>query len=182
MDHLQTDIDSLETEKGQLKEKLKSIGKKTISASGTDSMAGGTSITSTFDNKYYVQEINALKEALSNEHQQRKRIMCDGLRQKLESLEPLLLPASVRSPDTTIQELRKKTNSLVKVIFIIRFDPTMRDDCIFCIFFNSLEFTFIRSFRTWRRPWCIPQFLIYGARCPSCLITTCWNGGEILYS
>lgn len=119
MDHLQTDIDSLETEKGQLKEKLKSIGKKTISSlsgTATDSMAGNTSITSTLDNKYYVQEMSALKEALNNEHQQRKKILCDVLRQKLDSLEPLSLPANVRSPDSTIQELRKKTNSLVKVI------------------------------------------------------------------
>jgi len=122
MDHLQTDIDSLETEKGQLKEKLKSIGKKTISVSGTDSLAGNTSITSTLDNKYYVQEINALKEALNNEHQQRKKILCDTLRQKLESLEPLSLPANIKSSDSTIQELRKKTNNLVKVIVIYLID------------------------------------------------------------
>jgi dynactin 1 len=122
MDHLQTDIDSLETEKGQLKEKLKSIGKKTISVSGTDSLAGNTSITSTLDNKYYVQEINALKEALNNEHQQRKKILCDTLRQKLESLEPLSLPAHIKSSDSTIQELRRKTNNLVKVIVIYLID------------------------------------------------------------
>lgn len=115
MDHLQTDIDSLETEKGQLKEKLKSIGKKTISLSGTDSIAGTTSITSTMDNKYYVQEINALREALNNEHLQKKRIMCDVLRQKLDSLEPLSSPVNVKSLDSTIQKLRKNTTDLVKV-------------------------------------------------------------------
>lgn len=117
MDHLQTDIDSLETEKGQLKEKLKSIGKKTISVSGgADSMTGNTSITSTLDNKYYVQEIHALKEALNNEHQQKKKILCDGLRQKLDSLKPLSSPTNLKSLDSTIQELRKKTTDLVKVI------------------------------------------------------------------
>lgn len=116
MDHLQTDIDSLETEKGQLKEKLKSIGKKPISVSGGDSMTGSTSITSTLDNKYYVQEIHALKEALNNEHQQKKKILCDVLRQKLDSLEPLSSPANLKSLDSTIQELRKKTTNLVKVI------------------------------------------------------------------
>lgn len=115
MDHLQTDIDSLETEKGQLKEKLKSIGKKTISVSGADSMTGSTSITSTLDNKYYVQEINALKQALNNEHQQKKKIMCAVLRQKLDSLEPLPSPTNLKSLDTKIQELRKKTTDLVKV-------------------------------------------------------------------
>jgi len=116
MDHLQTDIDSLETEKGQLKEKLKSIGKKTISVSGADSMTGNTSITSALDNKYYVQEIHALKEALNNEHQQKKKILCDVLRQKLDSLEPLPSPTNLKSLNSTIQELRQKTTSLVKVI------------------------------------------------------------------
>lgn len=116
MDHLQTDIDSLETEKGQLKEKLKSIGKKTISVSGVDSMTGSTSITSTLDNKYYIQEINALKQALNNEHQQKKKIMCAVLRQKLDNLEPLPSPTNLKSLDTKIQELRKKTTDLVKVI------------------------------------------------------------------
>lgn len=115
MDHLQTDIDSLESEKGQLKEKLKSIGKKTLSTSGTDNTAGNTSMTSTMDNKYYVQEINALREALSNEHLQKKKIMCDVLRQKLDSLEPLSSPANLKSLDSTIQDLRKKTTDLVKV-------------------------------------------------------------------
>jgi len=115
MDHLQTDIDSLETEKGQLKEKLKSIGKKPISTSGVDSITGSTSITSTLDNKYYVQEINALKEALNNEHQQKKKILCDVLRRKLDNLQPLSTPSTLRSPDSTIQELRKRTTELVKV-------------------------------------------------------------------
>lgn len=115
MDHLQTDIDSLESEKGQLKEKLKSIGKKTLSTSGADNISSGTSLTSAMDNKYYVQEINALREALNNEHLQKKKIMCDVLRQKLDSLEPLSTPANLRSLDSTIQDLRKKTTDLVKV-------------------------------------------------------------------
>lgn len=115
MDHLQTDIDSLETEKGQLKEKLKSIGKKTLSTSGADNISGSTSLTSTMDNKYYLQEIGALREALNNEHLQKKKIMCDVLRQKLDSLEPLSSPANLKSLNATIQDLRKKTTDLVKV-------------------------------------------------------------------
>lgn len=119
MDHLQTDIDSLETEKGQLKEKLKSIGKKTLSTSGVDNITGGSSLTSAMDNKYYVQEINALREALNNEHLQKKKIMYDVLRQKLDSLEPLSSPANLKSLDSTIQDLRKKTTDLVKVQWLI---------------------------------------------------------------
>ncbi|EFN72194.1 Dynactin subunit 1 [Camponotus floridanus] len=128
MDHLQTDIDSLETEKGQLKEKLKSIGKKTISVSGgADSMTGNTSITSALDNKYYVQEIHALKEALNNEHQQKKKILCDVLRQKLDNLEPLPSPTNLKSLDSTIQELRQKTTSLVKDVEKTLVYPTVPD-------------------------------------------------------
>ncbi|GAB1860176.1 Dynactin subunit 1 [Camponotus japonicus] len=127
MDHLQTDIDSLETEKGQLKEKLKSIGKKTISVSGADSMTGNTSITSALDNKYYVQEIHALKEALNNEHQQKKKILCDVLRQKLDSLEPLPSPTNLKSLNSTIQELRQKTTSLVKDVEKTLVYPTVPD-------------------------------------------------------
>ncbi|XP_018341862.1 PREDICTED: dynactin subunit 1 isoform X1 [Trachymyrmex septentrionalis] len=127
MDHLQTDIDSLETEKGQLKEKLKSIGKKTISVSGTDSIMGSTSITSTLDNKYYVQEINALKQALNNEHQQKKKIMSTILRQKLDRLEPLPSPTNLKSLDTKLQELRKKTTDLVKDVEKTLVYPTVPD-------------------------------------------------------
>ncbi|KAL6445510.1 hypothetical protein ACFW04_000817 [Cataglyphis niger] len=128
MDHLQTDIDSLETEKGQLKEKLKSIGKKSISVSGgADSMSGSTLITNALDNKYYVQEIYALKEALNNEHQQKKKILCDVLRQKLDSLEPLSSPTNLKSLDSTIQGLRKKTTDLVKDVEKTLVYPTVPD-------------------------------------------------------
>lgn len=116
MDHLQTDIDSLETEKGQLKEKLKTIGKKTISVSGTDSITGNTSMMSTMDNKYYIQEINALKEALKNEHHQKNKILYHDLHQKLDNLEPL--PSSdLKSASLTIPKLQKKASDLLKVIY-----------------------------------------------------------------
>ncbi|KAL0129480.1 hypothetical protein PUN28_001629 [Cardiocondyla obscurior] len=127
MDHLQTDIDSLETERGQLKEKLKSAGKKSTSVSGTDSMTGSTLMTSNLDNKYYAQEINALKQALNDEHYQKKKIMCAALRQKLDSLEPLPSLTNLKSSDTKIQELRKKTTNLVKDVEKTLVYPTVPD-------------------------------------------------------
>lgn len=140
MDHLQTDIDSLESEKGQLKEKLKSIGKKITLASAADNMMGGTSVTCTTDNKYYIQEISALREALNNEHLQKKKIMCDVLRQKLNSLEPLSSPANLKSPDSAIQELRKKTTDLIKVILNCRsIDLAIDYPVTICIFFRMLK-------------------------------------------
>ena len=122
MDHLQTDIDSLEIERGQLKEKLKSVGKKTmLSASGTDNISGSITTTSglqSIDNKFLMQEITALKEALNSENQQRKKLMSDILRQKLESLDPIISPLKQESIDAKIQELKQKTNDLSKVSYI----------------------------------------------------------------
>ncbi|KOX69877.1 Dynactin subunit 1 [Melipona quadrifasciata] len=120
MDHLQTDIDSLEIERGQLKEKLKSVGKKTMmSVSGADNISGSVTTASgmqSMDNKFLMQEITALKEALNSENQQKKKLMSDVLRQKLESLDPITPPLRQGSVNAKIQELKQKTNDLTKVI------------------------------------------------------------------
>ncbi|KOC59213.1 Dynactin subunit 1 [Habropoda laboriosa] len=120
MDHLQTDIDSLEIERGQLKEKLKSVGKKTMmSVSGVDNMSGNVTATSeiqSLDTKFLMQEIIALKEALNSENQQKKKLMSGVLRQKLESLDPITPSSESRSINAKIQELKQKTNDLNKDI------------------------------------------------------------------
>lgn len=133
MDHLQTDLESLETERGQLKEKLKSFGKKSImSMSGTDSMAtSAASMASSgiqsADNRFLLQEITALKEALNSENQQKKRLMSHALRQRLESLDPITPVARTGSSDPKIQELKKKTNELTKDIKKVITFPTVPD-------------------------------------------------------
>ncbi|XP_054004461.1 dynactin subunit 1 isoform X2 [Hylaeus anthracinus] len=130
MDHLQTDIDSLESERGQLKEKLKSIGKKTMSVSGADSITGNAATVSgpqSVDNKFLIQEISALKEALNSENQQKKKLMYNALRTKLESLDPITLPPKATSADVKIQELKQKTNNLTKDIKQIMMFPTVPD-------------------------------------------------------
>lgn len=132
MDHLQTDIDSLEMERGQLKEKLKSVGKKTMmSASGADNMSGSVTAASgmqSMDNKFLMQEITALKEALNSENQQRKKLMSDILRQKLESLDPITpLPLRQGSINAKIQELKQKTNDLTKDIKQVMTFPVVPD-------------------------------------------------------
>ncbi|XP_017892569.1 dynactin subunit 1 isoform X2 [Ceratina calcarata] len=119
MDHLQTDIDSLEMERGQLKEKLKSVGRK--STGGVDNMSGSVTSSSLSeiqpsDNRFLVQEIYALKEALNSENQQKKKLMSDVLRQKLDSLDPITPPAQLESINAKIGELKRKTNDLTKDI------------------------------------------------------------------
>ncbi|KAK2585771.1 hypothetical protein KPH14_010379 [Odynerus spinipes] len=131
MDHLQTDIDSLETEKGQLKEKLKSFGKKTISTSGVDVSAGNLPLTATgiptMNDKLLMQEVTSLKEALSNEHQQKRKLLCDTLRKKLESLKPLMTVKNPEIIDANINELEKKTNNLLKDIHNVITFPNVPD-------------------------------------------------------
>lgn len=120
MDHLQTDIDSLETEKGQLKEKLKSYGKKTSTTlSGTEGTTSGSLDVSlpvdvTQDNRLLLNQINALKGALNNEQQEKCKLLAADLFKKLESLSPLHV-IDKKNADPKLIELRKKRSELVKV-------------------------------------------------------------------
>ncbi|XP_034942305.1 dynactin subunit 1-like isoform X2 [Chelonus insularis] len=131
MDHLQTDIDSLETERGQLKEKLKSLGKKAATPAGTplsgpmsesamslssggdgnNSLAG---IPITFDNKLLVQEISILKEALANVNRLKSKYASETLRNKLNSLEPLPVSIDQNNVDSDIVTLQEKRLQLLK--------------------------------------------------------------------
>lgn len=123
MDHLQTDIDSLENERGQLKEKLKSYGKKTTTATGATSFEGAVNNATTtaslptsapLENKFLIQEVNALREALANEHRHKTKLLADSLQQKLSALKPLPVVASKKSLDSKIEELQLKKNALLK--------------------------------------------------------------------
>ncbi|KAI4502462.1 hypothetical protein M0802_002374 [Mischocyttarus mexicanus] len=132
MDHLQTDIDCLETERGQLKEKLKSFGKKMISStSGADISVGNSSFIAagiqTANDKLLMQEVTLLKEALNNEHLQKRKLLSDALRVKLENLKPLTSAKNPETTDANINELEKKTNNLLKDIHNIITFPTVPD-------------------------------------------------------
>ncbi|KAK0074734.1 hypothetical protein PV325_007895, partial [Microctonus aethiopoides] len=129
MDHLQTDIDSLESERGQLKEKLKALGKKATTpiagmpssildstsniSDSNGSMIAGTPIG--FDNRLVAQEITALKEALINENRLKRKLLLKSLKNELDSLEPLPVMPSISSLDFNIEILHKKHQQLVKV-------------------------------------------------------------------
>lgn len=123
MDHLQTDIDSLESEKGQLKEKLKTITKKPLSSSisGVESIVGSesnVSLTSasspTSDNRLLYQQNALLREALCCEQQQSRKLLFNDLQKKLDNLAPLDV-GMIKSSDSKLAELNKKRNELLKV-------------------------------------------------------------------
>ncbi|XP_066581763.1 dynactin subunit 1 isoform X2 [Prorops nasuta] len=132
MDHLQTDIDSLESEKGQLKEKLKSIGKKSSPVSGSDSVmntsASSCSLNAQYaDNQYLLQEISALKEALTREHRQKTKLLVNDLQQKFSNLEPLPLICKTKFVDPKINGLKQQVNNLRKNIEATLMHPTVPD-------------------------------------------------------
>jgi dynactin 1 len=120
MDHLQTDIDSLESEKGELKERLKSICKKSGSAStpGADGSLN-TSITSNFgppaQDNMMQEKVEALRKALKEEARQKQSLLCENLKRKLQSLP--LLPKYEQKPkeDEKIKELLQKKTELLRV-------------------------------------------------------------------
>lgn len=124
MDHLQTDIDSLETEKGQLKEKLKTYGKKTTpTLSGTEGITGVSLDVSlpgdvSQDNQLLLNQINALKGALNNEQQEKCKLLAADMFKKLESLSTLHV-IDKRTVDSKLIELRKKRSELIKVLRLI---------------------------------------------------------------
>ncbi|XP_057330614.1 dynactin subunit 1 isoform X2 [Microplitis mediator] len=130
MDHLQTDIDSLESEKGQLKEKLKSLGKKVttpvvgipspggrsdnnfLSGSNENNLMSGVPIA--FDNRLLVQEISALKEALVNENRLKSKLIAESLKKKMNDLNPLSKPFAHEYSDSSIESLQEKRLELLK--------------------------------------------------------------------
>ncbi|XP_044598669.1 dynactin subunit 1-like isoform X2 [Cotesia glomerata] len=133
MDHLQTDIDSLESERGQLKEKLKSLGKKvttpvvgipspgnrsdnnlTLSGSNETNIMSGAPIA--FDNRLLVQEISALKEALASENRLKNKLVAESLKKKMNNLNPISTSLLHDQPDSNIESLQEKRLELLKDI------------------------------------------------------------------
>ncbi|KAL1464709.1 hypothetical protein WDU94_004333, partial [Cyamophila willieti] len=99
MDHLQADIESLETEKGELKDKLKNMNKKVLfdnvvkTAAGKES--GGPvhiSINTSGkvqDSPLLVNEISWLRSELEREKREKQRLQTETLLQKFNKLAPI---------------------------------------------------------------------------------------------
>ncbi|KAJ8686968.1 hypothetical protein QAD02_022762 [Eretmocerus hayati] len=138
MDHLQTDIDSLESEKGQLKEKLKSIGKRggsatTPSAEGAPSIVGSTGGSSSMSEGLPLQEdaayekILALRQALKDEARQKRTLLAQDLQRKIESLPRLPKLTGKLEDDPKIKELNQKKLELIREAKSISYFPTVPD-------------------------------------------------------
>lgn len=104
MDHLQSDIDSLETEKGALREKLKGHGQK---------KGGDLKSTTAFDiqssSPFIDQELQLLKKAFVEERNERLRLQAQDYNKILGALEPIFIP---KVKDPRIDELDQKLTNI----------------------------------------------------------------------
>lgn len=121
MDHLQTDIVSLESEKGELKEKLRQKGGSatTPSLESATSLigSGNTSLPSGPVHEGELQKrIYALQEALRHESRHKRTLVNQDLQKKLDSLPPLPKFDERPKVDPKIKEFMDKKAELLRVI------------------------------------------------------------------
>ncbi|KAI5754561.1 hypothetical protein M8J77_009576 [Diaphorina citri] len=120
MDHLQADIESLETEKGELKDKLKNMNKKVLfdnvvkTAAGKES--GGPvhiSINTSGkvqDSPLLVNEISWLRAELEREKREKQRLETETLLHKFNKLTPI--PVVTKESTKDVDALRSKVEKL----------------------------------------------------------------------
>uniref|UniRef100_A0A182W1F0 Dynactin subunit 1 n=1 Tax=Anopheles minimus TaxID=112268 RepID=A0A182W1F0_9DIPT len=99
MDHLQSDIDSLESEKSSLRDKLKSFSSRKVDLKTT------TALDISASSPYIAQELSLLKRAFKDERTERLKVQANEYRKILAGLEPLHVP---QPKDERIQELEQK--------------------------------------------------------------------------
>ncbi|XP_052269765.1 dynactin subunit 1-like isoform X2 [Dreissena polymorpha] len=102
MDALQADIDTLEQEKQELKERLSVLSKKTLleglsrqAGHSAASSAGALSPSSSFsaqESPVLLAQIDSLKQALHHSRLENVRLSADGMREQMARLPPLRVP------------------------------------------------------------------------------------------
>jgi dynactin 1 len=110
MDHLQSDIDSLESERGQLREKLKGYTSKKGDLKTT------TALDITTSSPYIAQELDLLKKALHNEREERMKIQANEYQKVLKNLKPLHVP---KVKDHKIDALENELHKVKYVSLLI---------------------------------------------------------------
>lgn len=103
MDHLQSDIDSLENERGALREKLKGFGNKKGDLKTT------TALEISASSPYIAQELVLLKRALKDEREERMKIQAQDYERILKSLKPLHVP---KVKDDRLNKLEDELNKV----------------------------------------------------------------------
>ncbi|XP_031349690.1 dynactin subunit 1 isoform X2 [Photinus pyralis] len=131
LDHLQNDIDSLETEKGEMKEKLKVFSKKSI-LEGMAKSTSGSQLSSlqslgpnlpavVRDSPLLIQEIDTLRKLFNTEREIRIKSENEELLRILNSLTPL--PTFKEKPDKVLDTLLKEGAQLKQDILMTLATP-----------------------------------------------------------
>nr|CAD7454518.1 unnamed protein product [Timema tahoe] len=107
MDHLQADIDSLESERGELKEKLKNYSKKVLIeglaktaglSPGPASFSGMPKLASAVrDSPLLINEIKSLRLALKRLQDEKTQLQAKLMQNQLANLRPLTVPKKIVS-------------------------------------------------------------------------------------
>lgn len=131
LDHLQTDIDSLENEKGEMKEKLKSLSKKAMIEGMTKSTSGSQlssmpSLGATLpavvkDSPMLLQEIDTLRKMFHNERNEKIKLQTGNLKKQLDGMAPL--PTFKVKKDDVLDELYKEGAALKQEILMTLATP-----------------------------------------------------------
>lgn len=114
MDHLQKDIDSLEMEKGELKDKLKTLPKKAVMdmKASTNSLLGsegGLTSMKVVESPILLNEIDLLKSELKQEKRLRTKAQYKYYMDILKKLPPIHVKSKSKDEDVKrIEELQKK--------------------------------------------------------------------------
>ena len=141
LEHLQSDMETLEKEKAELKEKLMQSSKKVLLDGLTKSTAGpapflfstnlatpsapaatetATSASAVRDSPLLLNQITHLREALRQTQSEKARLVGDDLRKKFDALTPLRLPKKnipVSEETSELNRLIKQAAELKMVIF-----------------------------------------------------------------
>lgn len=123
LDHLQTDIDSLENEKGEMKEKLKLLSKKAL-ADGMSKSSSGSQLSMhslgpnlpamVKDSPMLLQEIENWRKLYNKEKNEKIKLETEKMKKILNSLTPL--PTFKNKSDEVLDGLFKEGAALKQVI------------------------------------------------------------------
>ncbi|KAK2163666.1 hypothetical protein LSH36_75g02038 [Paralvinella palmiformis] len=142
LDALQSDIDTLEAEKAELKERLKVLSKKSLleNLSRQSSQSGVLAATlGVKDSPILLQENEALREALQQMAREKRRLMYNSMKEKLDKLPVLRVPkwssrlggqGTQSEPDVDEQKykkLYKETDDLLQTLYKLCASPKVVD-------------------------------------------------------
>lgn len=111
-DHLQSDINQLESERTSLREKLKTVNTKrgnTYSESEDQSISSNNPLSVINSAPHIVDEMNLMKSLLMEERKKRLHIQSNDMKTKLKKLEPIFVP---KPRDKRILQLEQELHKM----------------------------------------------------------------------